>query len=113
MQRRTFLTAFGLSLLAVPLAGRVVQSKGEIPAFTNTPEVLTGTILLVDRGKNLLIVQDSAKVPFDFVITPKTDIEVDGKRATLDALGGLLNRNVSVTFTAKRDGNFAHKILAQ
>jgi ABC-type amino acid transport substrate-binding protein len=59
---------------------------------------VSGTLTAVDTNGKLLIVTDSDGVPFNFVVTPRTRIEVNGKKGNFDGLAGNSNQQVTVKF---------------
>jgi hypothetical protein len=123
--RRIFLALMVLSLLAF-LGGASMfgQATGQQAAPPNTthhavhhhahhaaanPEAryqagihtLSGTITTVDPNSRLVIVTDSNGIPFDFVVSHLTRIDVNGKRGSLSGLTDQANQQVTVKY---RDG---------
>lgn len=64
---------------------------------------------MVDAGQKVVVVTDSNGTPFDFKVTRRTKIQVNGKKGTLDDLSGQTNQQASVKF---RD-NLDHGLVAQ
>lgn len=99
-------------LLGVPTA--TAQEKTATPAETNwnsyRPETLSGTISIVETGTKSVFVMGSGGTSYKFLVTPKTKIEVDGTKGTIEDLAGQTQKQVSVTFVARRNGNMAQSI---
>ncbi|MGH9445678.1 MAG: hypothetical protein ACRD3O_08130, partial [Terriglobia bacterium] len=62
---------------------------------------LSGTLSTVDPNSKLLVITNSNGIPFDFVVTHFTRIDVNGKRGNLSALADQANQQVTVRY---RDG---------
>lgn len=58
----------------------------------------SGTLTTVDTNGKLLVVTGSDGTPFDFVVTRRTHISVNGQKGNLDALGSQANQQVTVKF---------------
>lgn len=99
-------------LLGVPTA--TAQEKIATPAETNwnsyRPETLSGTISMVEPGTKSVFVMGSGEVSYKFLVTPKTKIQIDGTKGTIEDLAGQAQKQVSVTFVARRNGNMAQSI---
>src|SRR5579884_2486354 len=67
-------------------------------------------ILMVVPDQNLLIVSGPNDVPYDFKVTPKTQIVSGSSRPTLNELKGQEGRSVVVEFVPERDGNYARRV---
>jgi len=74
------------------------------------PETLSGKIISVDPGQNLVVVQGPDGVPFDMVATARTRIRSGNEPVTLQDLSGYQNQNVSVRFIPERRGDVAESI---
>jgi hypothetical protein len=59
---------------------------------------LSGTISTVDPNGKLLIVKGADGVPFDFVVRPRTHIEVKGQKSDLGSLSDQANQQVTVKY---------------
>lgn len=79
----------------VPAHHAVVNPNAQYEAVVHS---LSGTLARVDSTRHLVVVTDSDGVPFDFVVTRGTRIEVNGKKGTLDALSGESKQQVTVKF---------------
>ena len=99
-------------LLGVPTA--TAQEKTATPAETNwnsyRPETLSGTISMVEPGTKSVFVMGSGEVSYRFQVTAKTKIEIDGTKASIEDLAGQTEKQVRVTFVARRNGNMAQSI---
>jgi hypothetical protein len=73
------------------------------------PETLSGTISMIDADQNLVVLT-SDNVPYNFKVTKATKIEIGGSKATFNELVNQTQKEASVTFVARRDGNFARSI---
>ena len=73
-------------------------------------ETLSGTITMVQPGAKAVYVEGSGGVSFQFLVTNKTRIEVDGAKATIDDLANQTQKQVTVTFVARPNGDMAHSI---
>ena len=74
------------------------------------PETISGTIEMVATDKKLVVIADSAGVPFSFKVTGATRIKVAGKKAKLDELANQTKKSASVKFLPLRSGNVAQTI---
>lgn len=79
-------------------AMRRAHSANPMAQYQTGIHNVSGTLTTVDSSKHLVIVKDSDGIPFDFVVTRGTRIEVNGKKDTLDALDGQTNQQVTVKF---------------
>jgi hypothetical protein len=99
-------------LLGVQTA--TAQEKTTTPAEANwnsyRPETLSGTISMVEPGTKSVFVMGSGEVSYRFQITNKTKIQIDGTKASIDELANQGNKQVTVTFVARRNGNIAESI---
>ncbi len=91
-------------------ATRGEPRPAEAAAGFGVPETLSGRILMVVPDQNLLIVSGPNDVPYDFKVTPKTQIVSGSSRPTLDELKGHEGRSVVVEFVPERDGNYARRV---
>ncbi len=64
---------------------------------------LSGTISMVEAQQKVVVVNDSNGTPFNFMVGKGTKIEVNGKKGTLDDLGGQSNQQVSVKYRDRLD----------
>jgi hypothetical protein len=69
---------------------------------------LKGSVSMVDPKMDLVVVRDSAGVPFDIKITPSTRIEAGATREQLSQLAP--NQSVSVHFVPEGRGDVARTI---
>lgn len=100
-------------LLAVPLVAAGTSQKAAKNAASQNawrPETLTGKIVSVDPGANLVVVKTPGGVPFDFDITKHTRIDASSHAVTLKDLMMDLNKQVSVSFVPERRGDVAKSI---
>jgi hypothetical protein len=71
-------------------------------------EDLKGTISMVDPKMNLVVVRDSAGVPFDIKVARSTRIDAGAKREELSQLAP--KQSVSIHFVPEGRGDIAQKI---
>lgn len=64
---------------------------------------LSGTVAMVEAQQKVVVVTDSNGTPFNFMVGKGTKIEVNGKKGTLDDLGGQSNQQVSVKYRDRLD----------
>lgn len=74
------------------------------------PETIEGTISMIEVDQKLIIVEASGGVPFDLTVTPKTKIEINGTSATFDQLVEQTQKQATVTFVARPNGDVAQSI---
>jgi hypothetical protein len=89
---------------------RSARRPAEAAAGFGVRESLSGRILMVVPDQNLLIVTGPNDVPYDFKVTPKTQIVSGSSHPTLTELKGQEGRAVVVEFVPERDGNYARRI---
>lgn len=120
----TFFVFAALGLASFAMAGQGTSqtqaTTEQAPAAKKMPVrhaarvqhlTLTGTLMMVDAQKRLVIVTDSYGVPFDLKVTRGTRIRVEGKRARLDDLSSETNKQVTVSFVEMgHAGNIARTI---
>jgi hypothetical protein len=75
------------------------------------PEVLKGTVSMVDPKQDLVVVRDSSGVPFDFRIQQSTHIENGQSPVKLSDLAK--NESVNVRFVPEARGDIARQIQVQ
>lgn len=107
-------------LLIVPFAlllgvqTATAQEKTPTTAEANwnnfRPETLNGTIAMVDPGAKAVFVMGSGEVSYKFLVTPKTKIQINGTSSSFDNLAGQTNKEVTITFVARPNGNMAQNI---
>ncbi len=73
-------------------------------------ETLEGTLSMVVAEQKLVVVTSSEGVPYDFVVTKKTKIDIGGTPSSFDELSGQTHRQATVTFLPRRNGNMAQSI---
>jgi hypothetical protein len=73
-------------------------------------ESLSGTLSMVDRKDDLLVVKGPEGVPFDLTITPKTNIWSGDRKVSLETLEHYRNKQVSIRFVPERRGDVAESI---
>jgi hypothetical protein len=71
------------------------------------PETLTGTILIVDGQKDLLVLEGANGIPYDFRVPQNAKIDVASNPETLNELSSAVNQKASVTFVPMSTGNIA------
>jgi len=74
------------------------------------PETIQGEISLIEVDQKLVIVEVSGGVPYDITVTPKTRIEINGISSTFDDLVGQTQKQATVTFVARPNGDVAQSI---
>ena len=73
-------------------------------------ETLTGTVMMVEANRNLVVVEGADRVPFDLRVTPSTHIRSGNKSLRLQDLTSDQNKPVSVTFVPTGAGDVARVI---
>lgn len=73
-------------------------------------ETMSGTISMVEPGTKSVFVKGSGDVSYKFLVTEKTKIEIEGSKASIEELGNQSNKQVTITFVARRNGNIAQSI---
>jgi len=71
------------------------------------PETLSGTILIVNGQKDLLVLEGANGIPYDFRVPNKAKIDVANSPETLSDLSSDVNQAASVTFVPMSNGNIA------
>ncbi len=79
------------------------------PGF-GKPTNLRGSLWMVDGRRNLVVVMTSNGIPFDFQVTRKTRIDVNGATATFAELTGQIHNHVLVNFMPEPIGDIARSI---
>ncbi|HET8924347.1 MAG TPA: hypothetical protein VFN26_15275 [Candidatus Acidoferrum sp.] len=72
-------------------------------------EELSGTIQSVDVAASKVTVT-SAGVPYVFLLTKKTKIEINGEKGDLEALSKAVDQKASVRFVPRSNGNSADHV---
>lgn len=103
------------SLILAPCAFAVQAQETEksqkAPAGALGPaETLSGTIMMVEAQKKVLIVKGASGVPYSFVITPSTRITAGKERLKLADLSTRIDKQVKVRFLPTRQGNIARSV---
>lgn len=76
--------------------------------MAKTENIISGTISMVDADQKIVVLTDSNGVPFDFKVTPRTHIVVNGSKASLSQLADQTNKQASVKFVDRmKAGQFA------
>ncbi len=73
-------------------------------------ETIEGTLSMVVAEQKLVVITSSNDVPYDFLVTKKTKIDIGGTPSSFDNLSGQINRQATVTFLPRRNGNMAQSI---
>ena len=110
-----WLLGFGSAFLCLVSTSAVVAANNPAakhPALESEwpAENLTGSLLEVKPGIDLVIVKGPDGVPFDLRVTPSTRIEMNHQRVKLDQLQSEGNHGVSVRFIPERKGDVAESI---
>jgi hypothetical protein len=92
---------------AMEAAQAKVTGEGKV---LGPKETLSGTISTVDKTEKLIVIRGSNGVPYTFRVVRATRITIAGKKATLDELVEQVNKEASVQFVPKTEGNFAQSI---
>jgi hypothetical protein len=64
----------------------------------------------VEPGTKSVFVTGSDEVSYKFLVTNKTKIEIGGTTSSIEDLAGQTQKQVTITFVARRNGNFAQSI---
>ena len=113
MKKIAFLLIFPIALL-LGVQTVTAQQKSTSLAETNwdnfRPETLSGTISMVEPGTKALFVTGPGEVSYKFLVTNKTKIEVDGTTSAPNELASQTQKQATITFVARPNGNFAQDI---
>ena len=74
------------------------------------PETIEGTISMIVSEQKMVVVTSSEGVPYNFVVTNKTKIEIGGMTSSFADLSGQTQKHATVTFVPRRNGNMAQSI---
>ena len=74
------------------------------------PETLMGKISIIEPGKKAVFLSAANGVSYQFLVTPKTRIQVAGAKTTIAQLADQANEHATVVFVARPQGDFAHSI---
>ena len=99
-------------LLVVQPATAQMKATSSVETNWNSfrPETLGGTITMVEPAEKAVFVMGSGEVSYKFLVTGKTNIEVNGTKASIDELANQTRKEISVTFVARARGNMAQSI---
>jgi hypothetical protein len=108
------LSALLIALTAGPAIAQqqeqVAKKEAAVAGALGPAETLSGSIMMVDAEKKILIVKSDAGAPYNFVITPATRITAEKQRLKLADLSSRVNQRVSVRFVPTRRGNIARSV---
>jgi hypothetical protein len=114
MKTRLSIVAGGCALLlAVPLfAGGTNKNAAKAASIRAAwaPETISGKIITVDPGNNLVVIKTADGTPFDLDVTSHTRINTSDRSVALKDLIMDLNKQVSVKFIPERRGDVAESI---
>lgn len=65
---------------------------------------------MIVPDQKLVVITANGGVPYDLTVTGKTRIEVGGARSSFHGLAGQAQKQASVTFIARPDGDIAQSI---
>ena len=99
-------------LLGVQTATAQQKSTSAAEANWNhfRPETLSGIISMVEPGTKTVFVTGSDEVSYKFLATKRTKIEIGGTASSFDELASQTQKQVTITFVARPNGNFAQNI---
>ena len=89
-------------------AANAGQDKGT--AFKAEKGTVSGTLSMVDSDKNFVSVKDSNGTSFGFKVSHSTKVTVGGQKAKLADLSSNTNKQATVKYMARRDGDVAQSI---
>jgi len=93
------------------LAQQEPAQKEAAPAGALGPaETLSGSIMMADADKKILIVKSAAGIPYSFVLTSATRITEGNQRLKIADLTARVNQQVNVRFLPTRRGNLARSV---
>jgi hypothetical protein len=95
--------------LALALSANAASTPDHTVRKAWPAETMTGTIMNVDPGEELVVVR-AGQVPFDIRVTRSTRILAGDKTLNLRDLSADKNHSVSVTFTPTGSGDIARTI---
>lgn len=99
-----------LSPCVFALQAQEQKESPKAPGALGPAETLSGTIMMVEVQKKLLIVKASSGVPYNFVVTPATRITAGKERLKLADLSARTDKAVTVRFVPTRQGNLARSV---
>lgn len=73
------------------------------------PETIEGRISMIEVNQKVMVM-DVSGVPYDITITGKTKIEINGTASTFNDLVGQTEKQATVTFVARRNGDIAQSV---
>lgn len=99
-------------VLAPTVAAQEEAKEGKAaPAGALAPaQTLSGTIMMVDASKKILVVKGSGGVPYNFVLSPSTRITAGKERLKIADLASRTDKQVTVRFLPTRRGNLARSV---
>ncbi|MGA9977282.1 MAG: hypothetical protein WBQ08_01400 [Candidatus Sulfotelmatobacter sp.] len=103
------------AMKAKPTASKTaVKSKAretsKMTRALSSAEDLSGTITFVDAtGKEVTLVGPNG-VPYDFQLNKKTQVELSNNKIGMNELGSESNKQATVHFVPRTDGNLAENI---
>jgi hypothetical protein len=120
MKQFVSFTLAGLSCCALLVIPAAAANK-RVTATTETPnnsatqniwpaESISGTIIAVDPNQKRIVIEGPDNVPFDMVVTPRTQIRSGSQTLKLEGLSQYENRNASIHFIPERRGDIAESI---
>lgn len=80
------------------------------PGALGPAESLTGSIMMINAEKKILVIKSAAGVPYTFVVTPSTRITAQNQRLKLADLASRQDQRVTVRFVPTRRGNLARSV---
>ncbi|HYM07009.1 MAG TPA: hypothetical protein VEU11_10655 [Terriglobales bacterium] len=92
---------------------KAVAGEKKAKATAAKPETIIGSVVMVVKEEKLLVLEGTGGVPYNFKVTPATQIKVGEKKGNFDDLAGLINKRASVKFVPVREGNLAQSIEIQ
>ncbi|MGH9327959.1 MAG: hypothetical protein ACRD2B_14920 [Terriglobia bacterium] len=66
--------------------------------YAHGVQELSGTLSMVDAGQKVVVITNSDGTPFDFKVTRRTRIEVNGQKANLDSLSDQTSKQASIKY---------------
>lgn len=110
--REITLPLLATAALAFVLAGPSIAADKKAAAQRGawTSQTLSGTLMIVDPDKKLVVIQTSDGVPYDLDVTRGTRIKNGDQTISLRDLSQDINKNVSVKLVPERHGDIARSI---
>ena len=100
----------GMAMFRIPGEPKNARAAAAPRRAFGPAETIRGNLMELVKEQRLIVLKSEGGVPYSFIVTAATKIEVGGQKKAFEDLATLSNTNLSVTFVPTREGNFARKI---